>query len=136
MWNKSCRRKNMKNIIKIVMSLLVVFIGLASFASFGDYINPNLDVTEVRASHILVKTRPEAVKIRKEIVNGDISFEDAAEKYSLCPSSVNGGDLGYFKRGQMVQPFSDVAFDLKVGQISDPVGTKFGWHLIKVVDKR
>lgn len=128
--------KNMKNIIKIVMSLLVVFIGLASFASFGDYINPNLDVTEVRASHILVKTRPEAVKIRKEIVNGDISFEDAAEKYSLCPSSVNGGDLGYFKRGQMVQPFSDVAFDLKVGQISDPVGTKFGWHLIKVVDKR
>ncbi len=126
----------MKNIIKIVMSLLVVFIGLASFASFGDYINPNLDVTEVRASHILVKTRPEAVKIRKEIVNGDISFEDAAEKYSLCPSSVNGGDLGYFKRGQMVQPFSDVAFDLKVGKISDPVGTKFGWHLIKVVDKR
>lgn len=126
----------MKNIIKIVMSLLVVFIGLASFASFGVYINPNLDVTEVRASHILVKTRPEAVKIRKEIVNGDISFEDAAEKYSLCPSSVNGGDLGYFKRGQMVQPFSDVAFDLKVGQISDPVGTKFGWHLIKVVDKR
>lgn len=126
----------MKNIIKIVMSLLVVFIGLASFASFGDYINPNLDVTEVRASHILVKTRQEAVKIRKEIVNGDISFEDAAEKYSLCPSSVNGGDLGYFKRGQMVQPFSDVAFDLKVGQISDPVGTKFGWHLIKVVDKR
>ena len=136
MWNKNCRRKNMKNIIKIVMSLLVVFIGLASFASFGDYINPNLDVTEVRASHILVKTRPEAVKIRKEIVNGDISFEDAAEKYSLCPSSVNGGDLGYFKRGQMVQPFSDVAFDLKVGQISDPVGTKFCWHLIKVVDKR
>lgn len=136
MWNKNCRRINMKNIIKIVMSIMVVFIGLASFASFGDFINPNLDVTEVRASHILVKTRPEAVKIRKEIVNGDISFEDAAEKYSLCPSSLNGGDLGYFKRGQMVQPFSDVAFDLKVGQISDPVGTKFGWHLIKVVDKR
>ena len=136
MWNKNCRRINMKNIIKIVMSIMVVFIGLASFASFGDFINPNLDVTEVRASHILVKTRPEAVKIRKEIVNGDISFDDAAEKYSLCPSSVNGGDLGYFKRGQMVQPFSDVAFDLKVGQISDPVGTKFGWHLIKVVDKR
>ena len=126
----------MKTIIKMFMALMVVFIGLASFASFGDFINPNLDVTEVRASHILVKTRPEAVKIRKEIVNGDISFEDAAEKYSLCPSSANGGDLGYFKRGQMVQPFSDVAFDLKVGQISDPVGTKFGWHLIKVVDKR
>ncbi len=126
----------MKTIIKMFMALMVVFVGLASFASFGDFINPNLDVTEVRASHILVKTRPEAVKIRKEIVNGDISFEDAAEKYSLCPSSANGGDLGYFKRGQMVQPFSDVAFDLKVGQISDPVGTKFGWHLIKVVDKR
>lgn len=126
----------MKTIIKIFMALVVVFTGLTSYAGLGDMLNPNLDIHEVRASHILVKTRPEAVKIRKEIVNGNITFEEAAEKYSLCPSSVNGGDLGYFKRGQMVQTFSDAAFDLKTGQISDPVGTKFGWHLIKVVDKR
>lgn len=123
----------MKNIIKIFMTIALIFGGLGAFAN---YFNPNLDVHEVRASHILVKTRPEAVKIKKEIESGQISFEDAAREYSLCPSGQNGGDLGYFNRKQMVQQFSDTAFDLKVGQISDPVGTKFGWHIIKTTGKR
>ena len=123
----------MKNIIKIFMIIALIFGGLGAFAN---YFNPNLDVHEVRASHILVKTRPEAVKIKKEIESGQISFEDAAREYSLCPSGQNGGDLGYFNRKQMVQQFSDTAFDLKVGQISDPVGTKFGWHIIKTTGKR
>lgn len=123
----------MKNIIKIFMAIALIFGGLGAFAN---YFNPNLDVHEVRASHILVKTRPEAVKIKKEIESGKISFEDAAREYSLCPSGQNGGDLGYFNRKQMVQQFSDTAFDLKVGQISDPVGTKFGWHIIKTTAKR
>ena len=125
--------KTMKNIIKIFMAIALIFGGLGAFAN---YFNPNLDVHEVRASHILVKTRPEAVKIKKEIESGQISFEDAAREYSLCPSGQNGGDLGYFNRKQMVQQFSDTAFDLKVGQISDPVGTKFGWHIIKTTAKR
>ncbi len=123
----------MKNIIKIFIAIALIFGGLGAFAN---YFNPNLDVHEVRASHILVKTRPEAVKIKKEIESGQISFEDAAREYSLCPSGQNGGDLGYFNRKQMVQQFSDTAFDLKVGQISDPVGTKFGWHIIKTTAKR
>ena len=123
----------MKNIIKIFMAIALIFGGLGAFAN---YFNPNLDVHEVRASHILVKTRPEAVKIKKEIESGQISFEDAAREYSLCPSGQNGGDLGYFNRKQMVQQFSDTAFDLKVGQISDPVGTKFGGHIIKTTGKR
>ena len=123
----------MKNIIKIFMAIALIFGWLWAFAN---YFNPNLDVHEVRASHILVKTRPEAVKIKKEIESGQISFEDAAREYSLCPSGQNGGDLGYFNRKQMVQQFSDTAFDLKVGQISDPVGTKFGWHIIKTTAKR
>lgn len=123
----------MKNIIKIFMAIALIFGGLGAFAN---YFNPNLDVHEVRASHILVKTRPEAVKIKKEIESGQISFKDAAREYSLCPSGQNGGDLGYFNRKQMVQQFSDTAFDLKVGQISDPVGTKFGWHIIKTTGKR
>src|SRR5574344_968998 len=88
----------MKSIIKIFMAIAIVFVGLGSFATF---INPNLDITKVRASHILVKTRPESVKIKKEIEDGNITFEDAARQYSLCPSGQNGGDLGYFTRKQI-----------------------------------
>lgn len=123
----------MKSLIKIVMAFVIMFSGLGAFANF---LNPNLDIHEVRASHVLVKTRPEAVKLKKEIEKGEITFEDAARQYSLCPSGQNGGDLGFFTRKQMVQQFSDAAFDLKVGEISDPVGTKFGWHIIKTTDKR
>lgn len=99
-------------------------------------LNPNLDVREVRASHILVKTRKEAVALKKDIESGSISFEEAAKKYSLCPSSVKGGDLGFFTRDKMEPQFSETAFDTKMGTISNPVGTKFGWHLIKPTDKR
>ena len=123
----------MKSLIKVVMAFVIMFSGLGAFANF---LNPNLDIHEVRASHVLVKTRPEAVKLKKEIEKGEITFEDAARQYSLCPSGQNGGDLGFFTRKQMVQQFSDAAFDLKVGEISDPVGTKFGWHIIKTTDKR
>ena len=122
----------MKLIIKSLTVFMVLFMGLGSFASF---LNP-VDVREVRASHILVKTRPEAVKLRKEIIKGEITFEDAAREYSLCPSGQKGGDLGFFNRKQMVQAFSDTAFELKPGQISDPVGTQFGWHIIKTTAKR
>lgn len=92
------------------------------------------EARQVRASHILVKTRAEAIQIKKDIENGG-SFTQYARIYSLCPSGKDGGDLGYFRRGQMVQPFEDAAFELPIGQISDPVGTEFGWHLIKVTDK-
>ncbi len=122
----------MKSILKLFMAIAIVFMGLTSFASF---INPPY-IHEVRASHVLVKTRPEAVKLRKQIIKGEISFEEAARQYSLCPSGQNGGDLGYFHRKQMVQQFADTAFDQKVGQISYPVGTQFGWHIIKTTDKR
>lgn len=99
-------------------------------------LNPNLDIREVRASHILVKKRADAVQIRKDIMNGTISFEEAARRYSLCPSGPYGGDLGFFDRKKMAQQFADTAFDLNIGEISMPVGTKFGWHIIKTTDKR
>lgn len=125
----------MKKLIKLFLSIAIVFSGLNVFAA-GGYFNPNLDVREVRASHILVSSRKEALQLKKEIKNGDITFEDAAMQYSQCPSGRRGGDLGYFNRKQMVQSFADTAFDLKIGEISDPVGTKFGWHIIKTTDKR
>jgi peptidyl-prolyl cis-trans isomerase C len=125
----------MKKIIQLFMAIVIIFMGTGSFAK-GGFLNPNLDIHEVRASHVLVKNRKEALRIKKEIESGDITFEEAAMQYSICPSSRNGGDLGYFNRKQMVQQFADTAFDLKVGEISDPVGTKFGWHIIKTTAKR
>ncbi len=105
-------------------------------SKFAKFMNPNLDIREVRASHILVKNRKDAVQIKKDIMSGTITFEEAARQYSLCPSAMYGGDLGFFDRKKMAQQFADTAFDLKIGEISDPVGTKFGWHIIKTTDKR
>ncbi len=91
--------------------------------------------TEVRASHILVKTEQEAKELFNDIKNGK-SFAQVAEEKSLCPSGQNGGDLGFFGKGMMVKPFEDAAFDLEVGELSQPVETQFGWHLIQVTDKK
>lgn len=88
---------------------------------------------EVRASHVLVKTEDEAKKLREDINAGKISFEDAARQISLCPSGHEGGDLGFFKRRVMVKPFEDAAFAMKeIGEVSEPVETQFGWHLIQL----
>ncbi len=89
----------------------------------------------IRASHILVKEEDEANKILNEINEG-LSFEEAASKYSLCPSKSNGGDLGEFTKGKMVPEFEETAFKLEIGKLSEPVKTQFGYHLIKVVDKK
>jgi peptidyl-prolyl cis-trans isomerase C len=90
---------------------------------------------EVRARHILVKSEDEAKKISKEI-SGGADFAESAKKYSQDSGGEGGGDLGYFTKGQMVKPFEDAAFGLEKGKISAPVQSEFGWHLIKVEDKR
>lgn len=87
----------------------------------------------VQASHILVQTEEEAAKIKAEI-EGGLSFEDAAAANSSCPSKERGGDLGFFSAGQMVPEFETVAFAAKVGEVSAPVKTQFGFHLIKVTE--
>lgn len=90
---------------------------------------------EVRARHILVKTEEEAKKLLKRIADGE-DFAELAKKESQGPSAANGGDLGYFTQGRMVKPFADAAFALKIGEVSEPVKTEFGWHVIKVEDRR
>lgn len=90
---------------------------------------------EVRASHILVKTEDEAKSLLEEIRAGK-SFAEVAEEVSLCPSGQNGGDLGFFGRGMMVKPFEDAAFAMEnIGEVSEPVQTQFGWHLIQLTGK-
>ena len=88
---------------------------------------------KIRASHILVKTEEEAKKLLEEIKNG-ADFAKLASEHSMCPSGRDGGDLRFFGRGMMVKPFEDAAFALKKGEISEPVETQFGWHLIKLTD--
>lgn len=102
---------------------------------------------QVRASHILINVDPkgdasqkaEALKkikdVRRRLHKGE-DFSALAKQFSQCPSSAQGGDLGYFNRGQMVKPFEKAAFALKSGAVSKIVETRFGYHLIKVVDKK
>jgi peptidyl-prolyl cis-trans isomerase len=88
----------------------------------------------VKASHILVDNLDKANELYENIKNGD-DFADVARKYSTCPSSRNGGDLGFFGRGQMVKEFEEKSFSMNVGDISEPVKTQFGYHLIHLTDK-
>ncbi len=100
---------------------------------------------QVKASHILLKVAPDAaaeeiekarleiVEIRRKIESGS-DFAELAKKFSQGPSSSRGGDLGWFGRRSMVKPFADAAFALKPGEVSEPVRTRFGFHLIKTED--
>lgn len=97
---------------------------------YGDFL-----VSEVRASHILISTEQEATNLLNQIQAGQ-KFEKLAKKHSQCPSGKNGGDLGFFTRGRMVPEFENAAFNMQVGQVSAPVKTQFGYHLIKVTEKR
>lgn len=90
---------------------------------------------EIRARHILVETEEEAKAVLEE-VRGGADFAETAKAKSIGPSSAKGGDLEYFGRGRMVPAFETAAFALEVGEISEPVQTQFGWHVIKVEDKR
>ncbi len=102
---------------------------------------------QVRARHILIKVDAKAtdeekalakkklVEIEERLKKGE-DFPTLAKEFSQCPSSAQGGDLGYFGRGQMVKPFEDAAFSLKPTQMSSVVETPFGYHLIDVIDKK
>ena len=90
----------------------------------------------VRAKHILTETEEKCAEILAAIEKNEKSFEDAAKEFSTCPSGAKGGDLGAFGRGQMVKEFEDAAFTAEIGAIVGPVQTQFGYHLIKVEEKK
>lgn len=91
---------------------------------------------QVRASHILVETEAEARQAITELAAG-ADFADVARRRSTGPTGAEGGDLGYFAQGEMLPAFSDAAFALKPGETTkDPVRTRYGWHVVKVLDRR
>lgn len=102
-----------------------------------DYYNKNKsDFVEVKAQHILIKNKDLAKSIYKKIIGGE-SFDDLAKKYSEDEvTKSSGGNLGYFTKGMMVKEFEDAAFALGKDQLSEPIKTIYGYHIIKVLDKR
>jgi peptidyl-prolyl cis-trans isomerase C len=97
---------------------------------------PKIKVSErVRARHILVASEKEAREVADRLAKGE-KFEDIAKKVSLDGSKDYGGDLGYFSAEEMVPEFSKAAFALKVGEVSTPIKTDYGWHVIKLEDRK
>lgn len=131
--------------ISAILFLFILFAGCATTMS-----------EQVRVSHILIRAADfepdvaetpnaqneakaaavaKAEELLEQIRNG-ADFEALAREHSSCPSAAKGGDLGFFPRGRMVSNFEKVAFDLKVGEISDVVETIYGYHIIKVTDRK
>lgn len=88
---------------------------------------------QVKARHILVETKEQADEVKSKLNNGE-DFAELAKEYSKDGSSEKGGDLGYFGRGEMVSPFEEAAFSMEVNEISEPVESQWGFHIIKVED--
>jgi peptidyl-prolyl cis-trans isomerase C len=105
-------------------------------SEYKAFLAQNPPTEQVHARHILLKTEADAQNVIKHVEAGQ-DFQEAAKQYSTGPSASSGGDLGFFKRGDMVKPFSDAAFAMKPGEVSKvPVKTRFGWHVIQVVERR
>ena len=118
----------------LLLSVLIFGIIFITCAQIGAKMDQN--VNEVSAKHILVSTQAQAEDLKTKIDNNEITFEEAAKKYSSCPSGAQGGDLGYFPRGVMVKSFEEAAFNAELNKVTDPVQTQFGWHLIKVTGRK
>jgi len=104
-------------------------------AAYDTFVAGQVTEEELRARHILLATLEDAQVVKAELDAGR-NFEDLAREKSTGPSGPNGGDLGFFGRGRMVKEFEDAVFAMEVGQVSDPVQTQFGWHVIKLEERR
>lgn len=92
-------------------------------------------IKSVNASHILVSNSKDAENIMARLSKGE-NFEDLAKRFSKCPSKSKGGNLGWFKKGDMVPEFEKACFEGKTGDIVGPVKTEFGYHIIKIVGQK
>ena len=104
-------------------------------AAYAEAMDGEVPPTEYNASHILVETEEKAAEL-VTLLEGGADFAELAKEHSTGPTGPNGGDLGWFTAGRMVKPFEDAVMALAVGEISAPVQTQFGWHVIKLDDMR
>ena len=144
---KVTEQKDFKNRVafirnKLAMEMLLIDEGKAATTDaamkkvYEEAVAKSGTEQEVRARHILVPTEDEAKAVLAEIKKGTDFAELAKQKSKDPGAAAEGGDLGYFSKDQMVPEFAEVAFKLNKGEVSDPVKTQFGWHIIKVEDKR
>ena len=117
--------------MKKLTTILFLFAAIAIPALAAD---KEAEITTVCANHILVPTEMEAIKLKSDIKSFE-DFQNYARQYSKCPSGQNGGDLGCFGKGQMVKTFEDAAFNSNIGEVSNPVKTDYGYHLLWVTKK-
>ena len=103
--------------------------------AYEAFVAANPPTEQIRASHILVEAKEDAQAIADEVRGGG-DFAEVARRESTGPSASAGGDLGFFEKGQMVPTFAEAAFALEKDEVSDPVQTQFGWHVIKLTDRR
>jgi peptidyl-prolyl cis-trans isomerase C len=142
----------LRNDVSYRLRLKAYLVGKLPDAAVKAYYDENklfFDRVFVRAQHVLLRvpaktsegekaaTRARLVEIRQQILEGKITFEQAAKTYSQCPSNVNGGDIGFFPYKFVIQePIVRAAFAMKVGEVSDIIETEMGFHVIKVTDRK
>ena len=90
-------------------------------------------MSKATARHILLNNEKLARKLKKEIINNEITFEKAAKKFSKCASAKRGGNLGTFQKGDMVKEFDNIVFTQDLNKIHGPIKTQFGFHLIEIM---
>lgn len=120
----------MKVLLKIVCVLMFAYCCYFPFS----YYHSDMDKQEVKVSHILVDSKEQIESIRKDIVDNGKSFEEMAEKYSKCTSAKDKGDIGFVIPGTLETSFEKVAFTQNLKEISNPIQTSYGWHILKVTD--
>lgn len=119
--------------MKVVLSIVCwIFAAMCCVFPFL-YNHSEMDRKELKISHILVDTEEQILDVKKQLEEGS-KFEDLAEKYSQCPSKDKKGDIGFNMRGKLLPEFETAAFKLKLREVSEPVKTSSGWHLIKIHD--
>lgn len=119
----------------IITALIEKIVDISDETAKEEYEQNKEMYDKVQASHILVKTEEEAKEIKEKIEGGE-DFAELAKEYGTDGTAANGGDLGFFVKSQMVTEFSEAAFELEKGEVSDIVETKHGFHLIKLTDKK
>ena len=121
--------------MRLVLQLACIFFTIVCFVFPFAYTHSDADKKEMKISHILVETEEQAAKIREQIIAKERTFEDAAEKESICESKAQKGDIGYdIKNGSLLRSFTDRVFKMERFEVSEPFQTEVGWHLAKIYD--